>query len=59
MNKYDAQEFDAHMKIFTAWFIKRIINTVTDNKPREFKHTPSKYKTYDGGKTWHEVKKKP
>lgn len=57
MNKYDAQEFDAHMKIFTEWLIKRIINSA-GVKPAEYKHTPSKYKTYDGGKTWHEQKKK-
>jgi hypothetical protein len=57
MNKYDAQEFDVQMKVFTEWLMKRIINAVT-NAPQEFKHTPSKYKTYDGGKTWHETKKK-
>ena len=56
MNKYDAQEFDAQMKVFTKWLMLRIIRTVT-NTPREFKHTPSKYKTYDGGRTWQEKKK--
>lgn len=56
MDKYDAQEFDAYMKVFVEWLFKRIISSV-DVKPVEYKHTPSKYKTYDGGTTWHEKKK--